>query len=217
MKATKIDMQRWERRMHYEFFKGCDNPFFGITANVDVTHLVQQTKEHQHSFFLASLYLSLKAANEIKEFRYRIKDDEVYEVEETFGGSTILAEDNTFRFAYFYLRDNYLDFEREGKASIEKYSQINELLPTEGLTQDGINPCLHYSTIPWISFTGFNHARAYKIGDSVPKIVFGKYFKEGDRLKMPLSVEIHHSLADGYHVGLYFERFQELLDTYKLV
>ncbi len=28
---------------------------------------------------------------------------------------------------------------------------------------------------------------------------------------MPVAVHVHHALADGYHIGLFVEKFQELL------
>jgi chloramphenicol O-acetyltransferase type A len=45
----------------------------------------------------------------------------------------------------------------------------------------------------------------------VPKISFGKFIKENDRTLMPFSVEVHHSLMDGLHVGRYIARIEELL------
>jgi chloramphenicol O-acetyltransferase type A len=46
----------------------------------------------------------------------------------------------------------------------------------------------------------------------VPKIVFGRHREAGGRRWMPVSVEVHHALVDGLHVGRFFERFQALLD-----
>ncbi|MCB0574850.1 MAG: hypothetical protein KDC61_09825 [Saprospiraceae bacterium] len=46
----------------------------------------------------------------------------------------------------------------------------------------------------------------------MPKIVFGKYFASGDRLLMPVSVEVHHALMDGLHAGRFFGRFQQVLE-----
>ena len=44
-------------------------------------------------------------------------------------------------------------------------------------------------------------------------MVFGKMFEDGGRRKLPFSVEVHHALMDGYHVGKYFELFQQKLDS----
>ena len=67
--------------------------------------------------------------------------------------------------------------------------------------------------ITWISFTSFAHARKPRKEDSVPKIVFGKYTEQNDLIKMPVSVEVHHSLMDGIHVGKFFEFFQVYLHS----
>jgi chloramphenicol O-acetyltransferase type A len=46
-------------------------------------------------------------------------------------------------------------------------------------------------------------------------MVFGKMFDDGPRRKMPFSVEVHHALVDGLHVGRFFNLFQEKLDAVK--
>ena len=33
----------------------------------------------------------------------------------------------------------------------------------------------------------------------------GKYEKNGDRIDMPVNITIAHAVADGYHIGLFFE------------
>jgi len=65
--------------------------------------------------------------------------------------------------------------------------------------------------LPWVSFTSFSHARNWRREDSVPKIAFGKFIKKDDRVLMPFSVEVHHALMDGLHVGRYVMRLEEVL------
>ena len=48
--------------------------------------------------------------------------------------------------------------------------------------------------------------------DSIPRISWGKYFEESGKIKLPLSVQAHHALVDGIHVGQYFNTIQEILD-----
>lgn len=71
---------------------------------------------------------------------------------------------------------------------------------------------IHYSSVPWIKFTSVSHARSFKFKDSCPKISFGKIFDENERKMMPVSIHVHHALADGYHIGLFIDKFQELLN-----
>jgi chloramphenicol O-acetyltransferase type A len=45
----------------------------------------------------------------------------------------------------------------------------------------------------------------------VPKISFGKFIRDNERTLMPFSVEVHHALVDGLHVGRYLARMEEML------
>ena len=78
--------------------------------------------------------------------------------------------------------------------------------------QDDRDDLIHYSVIPWVAFTSFAHARRWGTDDAVPKIVFGKHREVGDRRLMPVSVEVHHALVDGLHVGRFYEALQRRLD-----
>jgi chloramphenicol O-acetyltransferase type A len=71
---------------------------------------------------------------------------------------------------------------------------------------------IRYSGVPWIAYTHLTRT-IMKLGtDSNPKISWGKYFAQGDRLLMPLSVQVHHGLMDGIHVGRYYEELQRRID-----
>ena len=41
--------------------------------------------------------------------------------------------------------------------------------------------------------------------DNDAKIDTGKYFREGEKLMLPISVTCHHGLMDGYHVAKFIE------------
>jgi len=70
---------------------------------------------------------------------------------------------------------------------------------------------IYFTTLPWVSFTSFAHARKRGRGDSVPRIAFGKFLRESERTLLPISVEVHHALMDGLHVGRYLTRLEEAL------
>ncbi|MDC0230904.1 CatA-like O-acetyltransferase, partial [Aureispira] len=91
-----IDIEKWKRKDQYEFFKSFDQPFFNVTANVDVSSLLTFTKKNKLPFFYCTLFVILKACNEIPEFRYRIYDNDVYDYHTINAGITILKDDNTF-------------------------------------------------------------------------------------------------------------------------
>ena len=40
-----IDIATWNRKEHFEHFSAFDDPFFGVTVNVDCTRTYQEAKE----------------------------------------------------------------------------------------------------------------------------------------------------------------------------
>ncbi|MFQ5349491.1 MAG: CatA-like O-acetyltransferase [Thermoanaerobaculia bacterium] len=202
-----LDLEDWKRREHFEFFRHYEKPWFNICADVDVTVLVARSAEPEGpSFFLASLWLSLVAANEVEPLRYRLRGDQVVVHPVIHGGSTVLMPDETFAFAYFDFQTSFAEFAAAGAEELEKVKR-----GPGGLNpKTGRDDMIHYSIIPWVSFTSFSHARTWKADLSVPKIVFGRHRPVGDRHLLPVSVEVHHALVDGLHVGRFYQRFEEL-------
>lgn len=204
----EVDIDTWERKTTYEFFIDFADPFFNITANLDVTRLYRFCKDNHLAFSLAALFLSLQTANEIREFRLRIKDERVVEFDRIEATQTILNDDETFSFCYFEMKDDIFEFARAGKLAREKYLKLKTFdVETERLD------LIFCSALPWISFTSFKHASRGNNRLSVPRMVFGKHFEDRERRMMPLSVEVHHALVDGIHVGKFFNLFQEKIDS----
>lgn len=205
---TEIDIETWNRKTTFEYFKNFEDPFFNMTANVDITALYQFCKLESVSFSLACVYYSQAALNNIREFRLRIQDETVIEYDHVEATQTILNDDETFSFCYFRRQPDLKTFNTEGLAAREKYKELQ----TFDVESDRID-LIYYSVIPWVSFTSFKHASRFDNRNTVPRIVFGKIFGDGERLKMPISVEVHHAMMDGIHVGKYYQGLQHLLDA----
>ena len=205
--AEYLDLTNWARRDLFEFFRSYDNPYFNVCAKVDITKLVALVRERPGvRISLALHYFSLRVANEIEPFRYRLKDEKVFVYDVVSGGTTVLLPNESFAYAYFEYEPDFEKFLSDmGKAVDDVRNGSGVLKPT---MRDDV---IYHSTLPWISFTSFAHARKKGRGDSVPRIVFGKFAKEDERVMVPISVEVHHALMDGLHVGRYFNRLEEAL------
>ena len=213
MSYKQIDLLNWSRYKQYEFFSKYDNPFFNLCSTIDVTILLKQCNKHQESFSTAMLFASIDTANNIKEFKYRLKNKGVVEYKTIYAGSTILNDDETFSFCYFDYFSEFSKFKRASKKAIQLHK-------TGSLEFDGRNTDLdiiHYSVIPWISFSSFSHPRNYNTNDSIPKIVFGRYYEKEGRTLMPISIEVHHALMDGFHLGKYLDALQDKINKADLI
>ncbi len=204
-----LDINTWKRKEHFNFFKNYDEPFFGIVAEVDVTKAYHKCKESGISFFAYYLHKSLTTVNSIVEFKYRIVDDGVVVCDTLHSASTIGREDETFAFSFIEFNSDFDAFNDGLKLEVEKVRNSTGLGLTEGAMR---LDAIHYTSTPWISFTGLTHARNFKSREGNPLIAFGKAVWKDDRFIMPISVSVHHALMDAVHIAKYFDLFQELLN-----
>lgn len=201
---TYLDLDRWPRRAHFDFFRGFESPFFNVCAPVDVDALWRASRAPGGpSFAIACFHAALRAANDAEPFRLRIRGDAVLRHDVVHGGTTALRDDDTFGFAYFAFDREYPRFAAGAKAALEA-ARGTRHLETRDL-DDGV---IHFSVMPWVAFTSISHARRFGLADSVPKIVFGKVHEVEGRARLPVSVEVHHAVMDGLDVGRYFAALQ---------
>lgn len=202
-----IDMLNWERKNHFRYFMGLDYPHSSICANLDITHFYQMIKRDQKPFFASFLYATSRAANEIIEFRYRIRNNAVVEHVRVSPSFTIMTSQEVFSFCTAV-------YEKEFKLFLDKTTHLIESAKLSVNLEDepGRDDLLYITSIPWVSFTGITHPIHMHPVDSIPRISWGKYFDENGRLKIPLSVQVHHALVDGAHIGHYFEILQHMMD-----
>ncbi len=203
----QIALDTWNRKDHFNFFNQFDNPFFGITVDINCTKAYDKTKELDTSFFIYYLHKSIVAANCVEAFRYRIINQEVYLYDVIDASATINRKNSPFGFSYIKYHENYEEFTKTAKKEIERVQNTIGLNPATS----GEN-VIHYSSLPWVNFTSLSHAHNSAFNDSCPKISFGKMTLKDGRRTMPMSVHVHHALIDGYEVGLYIDKFQELMN-----
>ena len=200
-----IEMETWPRREHFRFLNAFDLPHLSFTANVDITAFRALVKEAGYSFTVATVYVLARAANAIPEFRQRIREEGVVEHDIVHPSTTILGTGDLFGFCDLGYSDVFSEFAAQAAewiASVKAHPTV--------FASPGRDDRLYMTAIPWVSFTSSMHP-LYLPADSVPRLAWGKYFREGNALKMPLGVQAHHALVDGLHVGRYYLLVQELL------
>jgi chloramphenicol O-acetyltransferase type A len=197
-------VENWNRRDAYHFFLPYEDPFFNISATIDITFLADYCRENDFSFNLTLLFFTTQTANEITEFRLRLHEGQPVLYDRIHCGSPVLHEDHHFSFCYVQ------EFNGAGKLLIQQQLQGGGF---DARVND--RAIIHYTVIPWTSFTAIKHAKRFKTDDAIPKISLGKYFTENGRVRLPISVEVSHVMMDGYHVGRYLEILQAKMDALK--
>jgi chloramphenicol O-acetyltransferase type A len=204
----KLNLETWNRKEHFLFFKQMEEPFFGLAVTIDCTQAYAKSKELGVSFFTYYLHKTLVAINAIEPFRYRILENEIYVFDRIDVSATIMREDKTFGFSQIEFAEDLLQFNENTKTEIARIQTTTGLL-----TREFSENLIHFSAIPWVNFTSFTHARSFSWPDSCPKISFGKMMDENGKKTMSMSINVHHGLMDGYHVGEFVNLFQQVMNT----
>ena len=164
-----IDLETWPRRDHFETFSKMDFPHFSLTVTVELTSFYRYLKQRGVSFTIGMMYLAAKTANQIPEFRYRIRGESVVEHEVIHPSSTILTDDNLFTFCSVRYAEDFQDFATRAATKIAAAKSTPDL--DDSNWEDTL---LFMTSLPWISFTSMHHPNI-SASDSVPRIAWGKY------------------------------------------
>lgn len=208
-----LDLERWPRRNTFEHFRRLGNPFFSLCARVEVGPMLERVRQRPGvTPFLAYHHAALRAAQAVEAFRYRLEAGpeglrvRVHEV--VHAGAAMLREDQTLGFTRLAFDPDFDRFCALAHPVLEAAKRPDQA--ELGDTPDD-QALIHMTTIPWLSFSSFSHARPMDGIDSVPKLAFGAFAHEGGRTWMPVAVDVHHALMDGLHVGQFYAELQAAL------
>ena len=202
-----IDMEHYPRKSHFAFFNAMAYPYVGLTANVDVTKLVDFAKQRDSSTFLACLWAAASAANAVPELRQRIVNGQIVEFDHCDTAHTVALPDRTFVNCRTDCRMTLEEFLVEGKRKQEQMKHSHGFVTTA----EDETPLIFASCMPWVAFTQVIQPTPIP-ADSNIRMVFGKYIRQDGKILMPLSIQGNHALIDGWHIGEFFRIFQKLND-----
>ncbi len=211
MKELNID--KWNRKSHYELFNSYVQPCFRIDVRLDVTKLVQHKKE-LGGLFAPFTYIVMRALNESQGPRLRIIDDKIFDCEVIHPSYTLSLPDGNFAFCRVEYTDDYQEFLKRMKEESKKaQKQINQGDNTYFSTNNAVDVA-YISCMPWIDFTSISNPLPYgdKISMSIPRLNWGKFTKmDDDKYEVTLSATFNHALIDGREAAGVLNSVEEML------
>ncbi len=185
---------------------GLKDPYFAVTVPFNVTKAYKFSKDNGISFFAKYLHDCMQAINEVENLRFRISNEEVVDYETIHASATIMRSDKTFGFSFIEYHKDLNIFIKNIAMEKERIQNTTELYPP----QNGLD-CIHCSAMPWLHFSGHKEPVSGS-RESIPKLAFSKMEVVNKDLIMNVSINANHALVDGYHIGLFSERFQKYLN-----
>ena len=209
-----IDIDTWERRDNYGFFRTYLNSWYSVTNEIDCTEASAAARRSGHSFFLYYLYAVLRSANEVNELRYRTdKNGQVVFHDRVDIISPIAVPGKTFYTVRIPYRGNFERFYAEAHALITDIPENGDPYHAEKeLMQQGDYDVVHLSAVPKMFFTSITYTVAEAgNGSSHPLMTVGKVVPRGERLVFPLSIYVNHAFVDGSHLASFFGKIEKYL------
>ena len=202
-----LDLEAWPRRSTFDHFAGYAHPNFSVCTRIDVAALKPAlAKAGVGGVSLACHYVALQVANGIENFRYRQQGSGVRVMPLLHASTTVLRADGkggSFGFANLHHRPDFAAFAAAGALAMAAAREGRKH------AQPAVDEAafIYCTTLPWLHFTSFTHARNGGLEDSIPKFAFGRIEADGDKRWMPLGVEVNHALMDGLHVGRFVQAY----------
>ena len=204
MSYKQIDMETYPRKAHFEHFRTQAYPYVGITADVDVTEVLDWCRAHNRSFYLTFMHIAALAADEIPEFRRRIHDGGIVEYSECPTSHVEPMDDDTYRYCKL---EHHMPLDKYFEKAAEAQEECRRRMDL--LAEEDEESMYFISAVPWLHYTALLQPVAG--GDeSNPRITWGRYEKNHEgKMMMPLTVLAHHSLMDGIHIARFFENVKQ--------
>ena len=206
MGFKKIDRNSWKRNEYFEHYFTHVPCTYSMTVKLDIT----QIKEKRMNLYPAMLYYLATIVNRHSEFRTAMNQSgELGIYDEMIPSYTIFHKDTeTFSSLWTPYLPDFEAFSMAYENDIQRYGSHYGMIGKPDVPENVFN----VSMIPWSTFEGF-HLNLQKGYDYlIPIFTMGKYDRNDGKIILPLAIQVHHAVCDGFHICRFVNELQELIN-----
>lgn len=206
MKFTLINREHWKRNEYFEHYHLSVPCSYSMTVKIDIT---KQIKSEKHLYPIMIYYIAT-IVNQHEEYRtaFNAKGElGVYDrLEPCY---TVFHKDTkTFSTIWTTYSVDYQTFYKAYQTDIELYGTVHRF---EAKPNTPINS-FNVSMIPWETFEGFNLNLPNGNDYLFPIFTLGKFYCENGKYFLPLAIQMHHAVCDGFHICRFINELKSLLE-----
>ena len=209
-----VDMEKYYRKGVFRHFSEDCKCSVSMTCRIDVTKLVEYSKNSGTKFYINFLYVLSKVLNSREDYRmsYLYNTDELIVYDKINPTQYIFHEDTeTCTPVYTEYFDDYEVFYKSCEQDIQKAKETREY----GLDMENHPNWFDASYISWLSYDSLNIELPDGYLYFMPIVNWGRYKKEDERYVMPVSVRMNHAIADGYLISKVFRLLEKEIPLLK--
>lgn len=210
MNYTKVDIDEWSRGSLFQFYIEKMRIVMSLTVDINVAPLITYTKKNALKFYPAMIWVVSKVINSHDEFKYSWDTDgNLIRWDSISPSYTVFNRDDEFfsKFVTEYT-DDIFEFYQRTVDDQRKYQEERAIIGNQPQNFFDV------SCLPWVKYKHFD-VHVFDEGKFLaPVLTWGKYEAQNGNALMPLTMNIHHAVADGFHLSRFFNEVQELIDSY---
>ena len=205
MKFTIIDKKNWARKEYFEHYFSNVPCTYSITTELDVTVVKNRNKK----IYPTMLYCIASIVNKHSEFRTTFNKNGELGIYDKMSPCYTIFHKNTETFSNLWTEfsTDYDNFCSAYERDISEYGAIERIVAKPDVPGNVFT----VSMIPWVTFSGFNLNLKLGYDYLLPIFTMGKYHEQNNKIMLPLSIQVHHSVCDGFHVSRFINELQELI------
>ncbi len=207
MSFKKIDRNNWERKEYFEHYFANVPCTYSMTVKLDITGI----RERQIKLYPAMLFYLATIVNRHSEYRTSFNENnELGIYSEMIPCYTVFHKDTeTFSNIWTVYTSTIEEFIAEYENDILQYGNQKGMIAKPNIPDNSFS----VSMIPWATFEGFNLNLQKGYDYLKPIFTMGKYYQEAERTLIPLAIQVHHAVCDGFHVCRFINELQELINN----
>lgn len=210
MSFNKIELDKWKRKEYFEHYLKEVPCSFSLTADIDISVLLEYVKKNGLMLYPILIYMLAKVVNAHQEFRTCFNEQgELGYWDEMDSAYTVFHEDDkSFSVLWSSYAEEFEKFYQNYIRDLHDFGDKKGLIAKPAAKQNQFN----VSCLPWVNFSSFNLNLPQSNKYLLPIFTWGKYTEKEGKVMMPLAMQLHHAVCDGFHAGLLVNELQVLCD-----
>lgn len=210
MNYTKVDIDEWSRGSLFQFYIEKMRIVMSLTVDINVAPLITYAKKNGLKFYPAMIWVVSKVINSHEEFKYSWDTEgNLIRWNSISPSYTVFnRDDECFSKFVTEYTDDIFEFHKRTMDDQKKYQEERAIIGNQPQNFFDV------SCLPWVKYKHFD-VHVFDEGKFLaPVLTWGKYEVQNGNALMPLTMNIHHAVADGFHLSRFFNEVQELIDSY---
>ena len=203
---TPIDREHWVRKEYFEHYFSQTPCTYSAVFQLDITDVLRRGQK----LYPTMLYHIAGEVNRREEFRTALNRagqlgiyDRLHPCYTVFHPET-----ETFSNLWTEYDSDYETFCASYRRDIAEYAKRPGMEGKPGAPEN----TFPVSMLPWASFEGFNLNLQKGYDFLLPIFTMGRFREERGKVLLPLAIQVHHAVCDGFHLCRFVNELQERLE-----